>query len=123
MKGPDVDHKDIREKLKDKYCKMYNEGAHDLKQLAVGQKVRVQDPTSKRWEKCGTIVKTSANGRSYLIEMEHERQWWRNRKFIRPYQNVQDNGRQLQENHDEDARPPPRRSSRTRKCPDRLHYA
>ena len=60
---------------------MYNRTAHDLPQLAVGTKVAVQDHRTRKWDKCGTIVKVGRN-RDYMIRLTSGRVWWRNRRFL-----------------------------------------
>ena len=61
----------------------YNASAKDLPPLQVGQAVRVQHHTSKRWDQVGKIERVGAN-RSYCVYMPSGRRYWRNRKFLRP---------------------------------------
>lgn len=70
---------DQREKTK----RRYDERAHPLKPFIVGEKVRVQDPVSKRWDKTGTIISTGPH-RDYRIRFPSGRIYWRNRRFIKP---------------------------------------
>ncbi len=123
--GPDEINHSRRKEIKDKAQQRYDRNAHELPILPLGQEVRVQDTISKRWNKNGHIIKISENNRSYLIKMEHGREWWRNRRFIRPYNSS------ANKNAVVPLTPPqrttssdnqlilPRRSSRERKPPDR----
>ncbi|KAK8400953.1 hypothetical protein O3P69_002618 [Scylla paramamosain] len=45
--------------------------------------LRVQDPTTKRWDKVGTVMGIGKS-RDYLVKMPSGRIWWRNRRFLRP---------------------------------------
>ena len=57
--------------------------ADRLPPLAVGQRVAVQDPVSKKWSKFGTIQEIKRK-RSYLIKIDNGPVYWRNRKFLKP---------------------------------------
>ncbi|XP_068213280.1 uncharacterized protein [Palaemon carinicauda] len=61
----------------------YDQHAHSLPKLSVGQQVRIQDPTSHRWDKVG-IVMGHGKSRDYQIRLPSGRVWWRNRRFLRP---------------------------------------
>ena len=63
----------------------YNIGAKDLKELSVGDEVRIQDRVSKRWIERGVVARKGRN-RDYFIELPNGRMRWRNRRFIRPVQ-------------------------------------
>jgi hypothetical protein len=53
--------------------------------LTDGQRVRLQDPLSKRWDALGTIVGVRAQGRSYIVERDGGgRPLVRNRRYIKP---------------------------------------
>ncbi|XP_045105438.1 uncharacterized protein LOC123500957, partial [Portunus trituberculatus] len=47
-----------------------------------GDVVRIQDPTTQRWDKVGTIMGVGRS-RAYLLKMPSGRVWWRNRRFLR----------------------------------------
>ena len=99
----------ITEKAKAYYDRM----AHDLKPIAVGTKVRVQDAISKKWDKVG-VVTDVGNRRNYRILMKSGRVYWRNRRFLRVF-----HGDLEDEKDDESKSPDPagvqRRSQRARK--------
>ena len=69
--------------LQTKSEEYYNIGAKDLKELSVGDEVRIQDRVSKRWIEKGVVARKGRN-RDYYIELPNGRMRWRNRRFIRP---------------------------------------
>ena len=70
---------DSKRKEKDRY----DSGAKPLNQLQIGQKVRIQDPNSKKWDRVGHIVGIGRN-RDYHVKLPSGRVYWRNRRFMRP---------------------------------------
>ena len=54
-----------------------------LRSLAVGTRVRVQDPRTRLWNDCGEIVATNPIGRTYNIRLDSDNIVTRNRRFIR----------------------------------------
>lgn len=68
----------------------YDRHARPLPELHLGQRVRVQDPGSLRWDKVGVVMgrgTTDTRGeddRSYFIRLPSGRVWWRNRRYLRP---------------------------------------
>jgi len=60
----------------------YNDRAQSLPTLRVGQKVAVQDPTSKLWSRHGIICDTGSN-RRYYVKMQNGNVLVRNRRHIR----------------------------------------
>ncbi|XP_045135665.1 uncharacterized protein LOC123518729 [Portunus trituberculatus] len=61
----------------------YNAHARPLPPLELDAIVHVQDPTTKRWDKVGTVMGIGKS-RDYLDKMPSGRTWWRNRRFLRP---------------------------------------
>ena len=61
----------------------YNKQAKPLIPLRIGQKVRIQDPTTKKWEGCGDIIGIGKH-RGYYVRLPNGRVYWRNRRFVRP---------------------------------------
>ena len=61
----------------------YDSHARPLQPLQRGDVVRVQDSTTQRWDKVGTVMGVGRS-RDYLLKMPSGRVWWRNRRFIRP---------------------------------------
>ncbi|XP_068220014.1 uncharacterized protein [Palaemon carinicauda] len=61
----------------------YDQHARPLPKLEIGQTVRIQDPTSNRWEKFGVIM-GFGKSRDYEVRLPSGRVWWRNRRFLRP---------------------------------------
>ena len=55
-----------------------------LSRLGIGSRVDVQDLTTGRWDRTGTVVAIGAR-RSYSVKMPSGRLYWRNRRFLRPY--------------------------------------
>lgn len=61
----------------------YDQHARPLPSLSVGQSVRIQDPTSLRWDKVG-VVMSRGRSRDYEVRLPSGRVYWRNRRFLRP---------------------------------------
>lgn len=61
----------------------YDAHAHPLPRLRVGQTVRVQDPTSHRWDKVG-VVMGCGRSREYEVCLPSGRVFRRNRRFLYP---------------------------------------
>ena len=60
----------------------------ELSALEPGQRVRIQDPKSKRWEWTGTVTGRHEQGRSYWVDVDDgASDVWRNRKFLKPIPN------------------------------------
>ena len=106
--------------------------ADRLPPLAVGQRVAVQDPVSKKWSKFGTIQEMKRK-RSYLIKIDNGPVYWRNRKFLKPLPShstsLSNNGSspptssassQPKPATESSTPAPPRRSSRVRRQPVRF---
>jgi len=55
-----------------------------LRELKVGQKVRMQNPSTRYWDALGTVKAVRDSGRSYLV-MSGGREFLRNRVLLRPY--------------------------------------
>ena len=51
--------------------------------LAVGTRVRIQDPRTRLWNECGKIISTNPIGRSYTISFDSGAVAVRNRRFLR----------------------------------------
>ncbi|XP_063591351.1 uncharacterized protein LOC134768457 [Penaeus indicus] len=80
----------------------YDKRAHSLPKLEIGAQVRVQVPTSKRWDKVGTVMGIGKS-RDYHIRLPSGRILWRNRRFLRPTQLVIGNSADLEEQQSDDA--------------------
>ncbi len=53
--------------------------------LHPGQRVRVQDPHSKRWTQSGIVQNFGCNEREYMVKCDHNgKTYRRNRRFLRP---------------------------------------
>jgi hypothetical protein len=61
-----------------------SKGTRTLSPLSVGQKVRLQDPLSHRWDKKAVIVRIREGGHSFEVLADNNKLYVRNRKFIRP---------------------------------------
>ncbi|TRY79893.1 hypothetical protein TCAL_16079 [Tigriopus californicus] len=59
-----------------------NAGGVALLPLAVGDRVTVQDPVSKRWMPGSTILERMDHGRSYVLQSQHGAVLRRNRRFL-----------------------------------------
>lgn len=61
----------------------YNVSARTHRPLRVGQRVLIQDPNSKLWDRTGTITAVGAR-RDYMVKLPSGRLFWRNRRYLRP---------------------------------------
>ena len=70
--------------LVDKAKVYYDRSSHDLQPMDIGEKVRIQDASTKRWDKVGVIV-DRGNRRNYRVKVDSGRVYWRNRRFLRKF--------------------------------------
>ena len=61
----------------------YNKLAKPLTPLRIGRKVRIQDPITKKWDRCGDIIGIEKH-RDYHVRLPSGRVYWRNRRFVIP---------------------------------------
>jgi len=62
----------------------HNVSAHDLTPIEPGKRARIQNPSSRRWDRLGTIVELTAP-RQYLVRLDGSgRATIRNRRHLRP---------------------------------------
>ena len=82
-----IDHQiahNARKRTNDLRKVHFDKTAQPLQPLELGQRVRVQDPKTKRWEHEG-VVAHKFNDRRYAVKFEGGRgEWIRNRRFLRP---------------------------------------
>ena len=69
-------------KLKKGEEEYYNKQAKPLPPLKIGQKVRLQDAVTRKWDRSGIIVGIGKN-RDYHIRLPSGRVFWRNRRLLR----------------------------------------
>ena len=67
----------------DQVTSQYDSHARPLPKLTIGQRVRIQDPTSRRWDKVGIVMGRNRT-RQYEVRLPSGRVWWRNRRHLRP---------------------------------------
>ena len=71
-----------------------NKHVKELKELKVGQSVKVQNQAGnhgKRWARTGTVVEVGPGPRQYAVRMDGSRKvTLRNRKFLRTFNGVAD---------------------------------
>ena len=72
----------IATKLKEAAMERYNKNARPLPPIKIGTTVRIQDPTSKLWDRSGVVVSVGKN-RDYRVKQPSGRTLWRNRRFLR----------------------------------------
>ena len=62
-----------------------NKDLHSVTQtpLNIGDRVRVQNPISGLWDECGHIKEICDHGRSYIVILEDDREYRRNRRFLK----------------------------------------
>ena len=68
--------------IRDKANEHYNRTARDLKPFRIGEKVRVQNHETARWDRIGFIVGVGMN-RDYRVKLPSGRTLWRNRRHLR----------------------------------------
>ncbi|XP_050709713.1 uncharacterized protein LOC126994436 [Eriocheir sinensis] len=90
----------------------YNQHARPLPALQISQQVRIQDHTSKRWDKVGKVM-GRGRSRQYQILLPSGRILWRNRRHLRPAVIAAEDLTPGVEDHPE--APTPRRSRRLNK--------
>ncbi|KAK8407623.1 hypothetical protein O3P69_002280 [Scylla paramamosain] len=62
----------------------HNQSAHNLEPLTPGQRTHIQNPSSGRWDRAGTVLETTAP-RQYLVRLDGSgRATIRNRRHLRP---------------------------------------
>ena len=71
-----------RERLQKKVDERYNRDAKDLPEFSTGTRVRVQDPRTRRWERCGVITRTLPF-RRYRVRFDDGGEVERNRSHLR----------------------------------------
>lgn len=72
-----------RRELSAQHNAEHDKHTRELRTLKAGEKVRVQDPVTKLWEKRGEVLGVRENGHSYVVDIEG-REFLRNRRFLRP---------------------------------------
>jgi len=105
-----------RSRIREKAEAYYNSSARDLKPLKIGTQVRIQNSSSKRWDRTGEIIGKGKN-RDYRIKMASGRTYWRNRRFLRKLNGaVEEESDEVKDDVDEQSPPPTlRRSEREKK--------
>ena len=128
------DHNRCASKKQAQAAEAYNAHARSLPRLDIGDTVRIQDPVSKLWDTVGTIISRGEH-RDYRVRLDNGRNYWRNRRFLRLAKHQHDNrlkkNSQTQKKTDTEVptegkkksneqNASPRRSTRTRRTPNRL---
>ncbi|KAK8397505.1 hypothetical protein O3P69_004333 [Scylla paramamosain] len=79
----DPTYSDLLHFVKEGFPTRYDAHAKPLVPLNLDTQVRLQDPTTKRWDTVG-IVMGVGKSRDYLVKMPSGRVLWRNRRLLRP---------------------------------------
>ena len=66
----------------EKKTEKLNVGKRELPPLHVGDEVYVQNTKTNLWDSRGIVKTAKSSGRSYEIDMESGRTYWRNRKYL-----------------------------------------
>ncbi len=103
--------------LRAKAKAQYDQGSRKLKELKVGDIVRVQHCASKKWDLIAEVMVIKPRGRSYLVKSETGKIYWRNRRFLRLYKETHQD-KMDDATHKQKKEMPLRRSTRPRKRPD-----
>ena len=61
----------------------YDQHAHPLRPLTMGESVRVQNAGTKLWDRVGIVIGIGRH-RDYRVKTSSGAVMWRNRRFIRP---------------------------------------
>ena len=82
-----------------------------LEKLQMGDRVRVQNTTTLRWDEVSTVIRSGRNW-DYIIEVPNGRTKWRNRTFLIPTVEIdpdvareEDNGVPVPGEEDSDFKP------------------
>ena len=131
---PDVPPQTVndRRRQKETIADSYARHKDNLSRLFVGQRVRVLNNNTNTWDLLGTIQKAIPNRRSYMVKMDNGGQLWRNRKLLQaippllqapsaPTQDSSDSSDDSEPGSPAVNQPPVRRSSRTRRPPNRFY--
>ncbi|TRY63816.1 hypothetical protein TCAL_15220 [Tigriopus californicus] len=95
----------------------FNKGAQEHVPIQVGAQVRIQTPSTKKWDKLGRIV-FRGRYRDYQIRTPSGKVLWRNRRYLYPV--PEDNNKKIATDQANCETNEPRRSKRVRFEPDRL---
>ena len=82
-----INHEDAemkRQERQDANKDYHDQRTKPIPPLAVGTPVWILNHDSKLWDIEGVIIRLYRNNRSYLIELDNGRYYFRNRKFVRP---------------------------------------
>ncbi len=105
--------------LKKKATEPYDRGARKLSELKVGDIVRVQHRITKKWDLIAKVVEIDERKRSYRIQSETGRLYWRNKCYLRPYFFKETKVTEQDDNQSaripDQAKQPSRRSTRNRR--------
>ena len=74
---------EVKERQRAKMKMAFDQKAHEIPDLNIGDVVVVQNQTSKKWDREGKVVGVSPTGRSYDIKFQDGGVLKRNRRFIR----------------------------------------
>ena len=106
-----------RREEKEEARQRYDLNTRPLKPIPIGASVRIQDHSSKLWNKHGTVISVGKN-RDYRVQLQSGRLYWRNRRFIRPNQTAMKKMKiQPQRNAVEDNQPPNKEAAGTTSVP------
>ena len=112
-----------RDKMGQKHTEYFNKTVKPLSVFEPGQLVRVKDHLSNKWDKTATIISRRKDNLSYVIVM-NGKEYVRGRRLLKstpPPQAETINSPEPDLATDEDKGP--RRSTRTRKAPERCYSA
>ena len=70
------------EEGKMKMKKLYDRKTRPLQPFPIGTSVRIQDPSTKRWDKHGDVIEVGKR-RDYRVKLPNGSVLWRNRRFLR----------------------------------------
>ena len=70
------------EEGKMKMKRLYDRKARPLQPFSTGTSVRIQDPSTKRWDRHGDVIEVGKR-RDYRVKLPNGSVLWRNRRFLR----------------------------------------
>ena len=108
-----------RDKMAQKHTDYFNKTAKPLSVFEPGQLVRVKDHASDKWDKTAIVLSRRKDNLSYVIDMQGK-EYMRGRRLLKSAQPNQAEMIDTPEpSQEETENKGPRRSTRTRKAPER----
>ncbi|TRY77164.1 hypothetical protein TCAL_15990 [Tigriopus californicus] len=82
----DDQYEEAKRRKSEQYAKRVtwaDKQSHDLSPLSVGDEVLIQNTRTSRWDSKGRVLSSLRNNRSYKIELDDGRLFYRNRRYLK----------------------------------------